>query len=167
MSTLTQVEQQKISDWLATHDLPSGLGSEEAACSIASINLALTGCLTDAIPYCMSHVIGKWIIGVQDAMPHDMRNSTEWKRLIPLAAGTGRSCEAARMYKIMNWVWSRVLPELLPLAQSGGFGDAWQTMLDEKTATAAYAARAAADARLQFWANVNPCQLLVDLIDTE
>lgn len=107
MSTLTAVEQQKIADRLATHDLSSGLGDELTACSIASINLALTGRLTDEIPACMSPVIGKWIIGVQDVMPFAMRNSTEWKRLLPLAAGTGRGSESARLSIILEWMWTR------------------------------------------------------------
>lgn len=175
MSTLTQLEQQKITDWLASHDLPAGLGNKEAACSIASINLALTGRLTDNVPECMSPVIGRWIIGVQDAMPPTMRNSAEWKRLLPLAAGTGRDFESARLDKILNWMWTRVLPELLPVARGRGYGDAWQRMLDGKsadaaTAAAAYTADAATYAAAnadQFWANVNPCQLLAELIDTE
>lgn len=143
MSTLTQAEQQKIADWLATHDLPSGLGTEESACSIASINLALTGRLTDSIPDCMSPVIGRWIIGVQDAMPTEIRNSPEWKRLLPLAAGTGRQHEAKRIELLLDWVWTQVLPQLLPVARQHGFAIEWQTMLDAKSGTAA---RAAADA---------------------
>jgi hypothetical protein len=70
--------------------LPSGLGTEESACSIAAINLALTGELTDDIPDCMSEVIGRWIIPTQDAMPAELRNSPRWKSLLPLAAGTGQ-----------------------------------------------------------------------------
>ena len=46
--------------------IPVGLGSEDAACSMAAINLALTGVLSGDIPACMSTVVGKWIINVQD-----------------------------------------------------------------------------------------------------
>ena len=85
--------------------LPLGIGTRESACSIASINLALSGRLTDDIPYCMSDVIGKWIIHIQDEMPHAMRNSEAWKRLLPLAAGTGkdRKLEHLRLEMIKKW----------------------------------------------------------------
>jgi len=147
MSTITQEQQQKIADWLATHDLPSGLGTKEAACSIATINLALTGELTDRIPACMSTVIGRWIIRTQDALPHAVRNSAGWKLLLPLAAGTGHEYEAKRSALILDWMWSTVLPEIQHIAKARGFGDAWRQMCELKTAESARSARkAAADA---------------------
>lgn len=74
-SILTDEQIQKIRDRIAaTKEIPTGLGDEEAASSIASINLALTGQLTDDIPACMSPVIGRWIIRVQDRMPYEIRN---------------------------------------------------------------------------------------------
>jgi len=142
-STLTPEQQAKIRDLVTPMHLPSGLGSKEAACSIAAINLALTGELTDSIPECMSRVIGKWIIRVQDAMPDSIRNSDEWKNLLPLAAGTGREKEAERRDMIMGWMWG-ALENLQPLADERGFGKAWATMTAEKSAAAAYAAYAAA-----------------------
>ena len=144
MTTITAKQQQAIADLLATMTLPAGLGTEESACSIAAINLALSGQLTDAIPLCMSAVIGKWIIGVQDAMPAEMRNSAEWKRLLPLAAGTGRKHERKRMEIIMNWMWSTVLPTLQPIADRDGFGEEWRMMLQQRTAEAAKTASQAA-----------------------
>jgi hypothetical protein len=144
MSTITLEQQQAIAEKLATMTLPSGLGTEEAACSIAAINLALTGKLTDDIPPCMSKVIGKWIIGVQDSMPDDMRNSERWKQLLPLAAGTGRAKEKKRLAIILDWMWESVLPTLQPLADKHGFGREWQTMTTERTEAAAEAAWEAA-----------------------
>src|SRR6476661_3832939 len=91
----------RLTHYLATHHLPTGIGTKEEACSIAAINLALTGKLTDRIPECMSPVIGKWIIRIQDAMPDEMRNSAAWKALLPAAAGTGRDREADRLRIIM------------------------------------------------------------------
>ena len=146
MSTINAEQQQRISDYLATHTLPKGLGNKEAACSIAAINLALTGELTDKIPECMSRVLGRWIIRVQDAMPHDIRNSAEWKRLLPLAAGTGREKENERKDIILDWMWRVVLPYLLPLAEKRGFGDAWRAMCEQKTRESALLAKKAADA---------------------
>jgi hypothetical protein len=144
MSTITIEQQTAIAAKLASMHLPSGLGTEESACSIAAINLALTGRLTDDIPDCMSKVIGRWIISVQDAMPADMRNSGRWKSLLPAAAGTGRDKEQERLAIILDWMWGTVLPTLQPLADERGFGREWQAMTTERTGAAAHAARAAA-----------------------
>jgi hypothetical protein len=141
---LTQIEQDKIREFLIGKHIPSGLGSEREACSIASINLALTGELSDRIPDCMSPVIGRWIIGVQDAMPDAMRNSREWRELLPFAAGTGRLREEARSAILLNWVWDIVLPQIQSVADSLNFGAEWKAMTTEKTAAAAGRAAAAA-----------------------
>ena len=149
---ITSINQQQISDLIQGMDLCQGLGDEHSACSIAAINLAMSGRLTDDIPQCMSEAIGRWIIRIQDAMPHSMRNSTEWKTLLPQAAGTGRELEPQRVALIMNWMWQEVLPLVQPQADQQGFGDQWRAMCELKTsdaadaAYAAYAARAAARA---------------------
>ena len=145
MTTITTEQQQAIATVLAPMILSKGLGTAENACSIAAINLALTGLFIDEIPDCMSEVIGKWIIGVQDAMPAEMRNSAEWKRLLPLAAGTGRKREKERFEIILSWMWDTVLPTLQPIADKHGFGEEWRMMLQQRTAdaAAAYAAYAA------------------------
>jgi len=146
-STITEQQRQAIALKLATMHLPAGLGDEHNACSIAAINLTLSGELSDTIPPCMSEVIGKWVIRAQDAMPDTMRNSSEWKRLLPLAAGTGREREQERLTIIMNWLWESVLPVVQPVADSGGYGEQWKEMLRQRTARdAARAADAAADA---------------------
>jgi hypothetical protein len=124
--------------------LPSGLGNKHSACSIAAINLALYGRLTDSIPDCMSEVIGRWIIVCQDAMPDDVRNSEKWKSLLPLAAGTGREREQGRLKIILDWMWGTVLPSLQTLADEQGFGAQWQKMTAERTAKSANAAEWAA-----------------------
>jgi hypothetical protein len=151
MSTITIEQQAAIAAKLDGMNLPKGLGDEHAACSIATINLALSGRLTDEIPDCMSPVIGRWIITAQDAMPDAMRNSPRWKAALPLAAGTGREHEKERMVIILDWMWSVVLPALQPLADERGFGLQWRHMTTERTAEAARAAlwaatRAAEDA---------------------
>lgn len=144
MSTITTDQQQAISRLVSGMALSKGLGDKDNACSIAAINLALTGELTDRIPPCMSEVIGRWIISVQDAMPSQMRNSSEWKRLLPLAAGTGREREHERLAIVMKWMWSDVLPTLQPLADQRGFGEEWRTMLEKRTRFAAATAKSAA-----------------------
>jgi hypothetical protein len=90
----------------------------------------------------MSEVIGRWVIVTQDAMPADVRNSERWKSLLPLAAGTGRDREQARLDIILSWMWGTVLPSLQSLADQRGFGAQWQQMTTERTAESE-AARAA------------------------
>ncbi len=151
--SVVHIDTQKIADVVNRMHLPSGLGTHENACSIAAINLALTGELTDKIPDCMSEVIGRWIISTQDAMPDSMRNSPEWKRLLPLAAGTGREHEKERLDLLLNHMWTVALPLIQPIADAQGFGAEWRAMLAEKSksaaaraATVAMAAEAAARA---------------------
>jgi hypothetical protein len=140
MSTITTEQQAAIASKLANMQLPSGLGNEHSACSIAAINLALSGRLTAKIPDCMSGVIGRWIIVIQDAMPGALRNSGRWKSLLPLAAGTGRVNEQERLDIILEWMWGTVLPSLQPLADKQGFGAQWKKMTTERTAESARAA---------------------------
>jgi len=141
----TPEAQHKLKEYLDTHDLPAGLGTEESACSIAAINLAMTGELTDDIPPCMSEVLGKVIIALQDAMPDNMRNSRRYKEWLPHAAGTGREREEERLAVLMDWLWDTVLPKLQPMADKLGFGLEWAAMCRKRTVAAAVAARAAAD----------------------
>jgi hypothetical protein len=153
MSAITPKQQASIAKKLAGMHLSSGLGDEHSACSIAAINLALYGRLTDEIPGCMSEVIGRWVIVVQDAMPGALRNSARWKSLLPLAAGTGREQEQERLDIILDWMWDIVLPSLQPLADQHGFGAQWQKMTTERTAESANAAaNAAAGVARATWA---------------
>jgi hypothetical protein len=160
MTTLTTDQTDAIRDYLDHHYLPAGLGTAEAACSIAAINLALTGVLTDDIPVCMSEVVGAWIRRTQDWLDDDTRNSDEWKGLLPLAAGTGRALEPERLSIVFDAMWE-ALAWVQPHADEHGFGNAWATMLRERTSvaagTAARAATVAADAASSaaaaaFWA---------------
>jgi len=145
MSTLTPEQRAAIAALIEPMSLAEGVGSKESACSIAAINLALTGELTDRIPDCMSEVIGRWIIQIQDRMPKSIRNSAEWKRLLPLAAGTSRDKEQQRLALIMDWMW-RTLSLVQPVADANGFGTEWAAMLREKTRAAAAAAYTASAA---------------------
>jgi hypothetical protein len=140
MSTLTTTQQTAIAQYLDGKHLGSGIGTAEEPCSLAAINLALSGRLTDDIPDCMSPVIGRWIIRIQDAMPDDLRNSKRWRSLLPLAAGTGRDREAARAGALLDWMWGTVLPQLQPIANANGFGAAWASMCRDHTIDSARAA---------------------------
>jgi hypothetical protein len=143
--TFTQEHKAKLEEYLATHPLSSGLGSKESACSIAAINLAMTGTLTDEIPDCMSEVLGQATIDLQDAMPEEMRNTLRYKTLLPDMAGTGREHEEERLDIILSWMWTVVLPQLQPMADENGFGKKWKTMCKLKTARAAEATGFAVD----------------------
>jgi hypothetical protein len=148
--TFTQEHRAKLEEYLATHTLPSGLGTKESACSLVAINLALSGELTDEIPDCMSDVLGTAAMVLQDAMPSEMRNSLRYKTLLPDMAGTGRKHEQERLAIIMDWMWSVVLPQLQPIANQHEFGSEWQTMCQLKTAASARAAARAAFARADY-----------------
>jgi hypothetical protein len=145
---ITADQEQSIRATLAAMpELAVGVGTAEKACSIAALNLALTGTLTDKVPDCMSRVIGRWIIGVQDRMPATIRDSAAWRELLVLSAGTGRDHEEERQALVMSWMW-HALALVQPRADERGYGAAWATMLRERTPqAAAYAyAVAAADA---------------------
>ena len=143
---ITTEQEAAIRDTLATMPkLAVGVGSKEQACSIAALNLALTGTLTDKIPDCMSRVVGRWIIGVQDRMPATIRDSESWRELLVMAAGTGREHETERVALVMAWMWD-ALAVVQPLANEKGFGAAWATMLRERTTESAYAGAYAAEA---------------------
>lgn len=63
-----------------------------------------------------------------------------WKRLLPLAAGTGREKEQERITIIITWLWESVLPTIQPFADLKGFGKEWQAMLNTRYPEAARAA---------------------------
>ena len=144
MTDYTTDHRLKLESYLATHTLPQGLGDKESACTLAAINLAMYGELTDKIPACMSRALGYAAVELQDAMPDKMRNSLRYKSLIPDMPGTGRAQEQERLAILMDWMWSAVLPQVQPIADERGFGAEWQSMCREKTATAATAAARAA-----------------------
>ena len=150
MTDYTTDQRLSLEAYLTTHFLPQGLGDEQSACTLAAINLAMSGKLTDDIPDCMSEVLGCAAIRLQDAMSTEMRNSQRYKRLIPDMPGTGRAQEQERLAILMDWMWSVVLPQIQPIADNGGFGDEWRLMCQDKTAAparaAVYAAADAADA---------------------
>ena len=97
--------------------IPAGLGTVDAACSIAAINLALTGKMTYDTPACMSKVIGDLMFIVQDVMPSRIQNLQTWRELLPLAAGTGREKEQERLDVVVDWLWETVLPSVQPVTK--------------------------------------------------
>lgn len=139
-------QSQKIATLLSTVTLGHGVGTKARPCTMAAINLAIDGRLTDKIPECVSPVIGRWVIIIQDAMPLDRLNGARWRALVPAIAGTGREHDGERVAIIMDWMWGIALPQLQPVADAGGFGSEWRTMCADRTEAAARAAEAAARA---------------------
>ncbi len=139
----------RLRDYLARpgYTIPVGLGTEDAACSIAAINLALSGVMTDDIPECMSLVIGVWVRTIQDMMPEAIRNSPKWIELLPLAAGTGREqdYEHKRLDMVLDWMWGTVLPQSQLAANQEGCGRQWKSMCAGRTQYLAVIAYMAAD----------------------
>lgn len=133
MSTLTAEQTAAIAAYIAPRSLGVDIGTEDRPCSIAAVNLALTGELTDDIPGCMSMVIGRWVTCIQDFMPDDVRNGERWRALLPLAAGTGREHEAERAFILLNWMWDVVLPQLQTAADLLGVGTAWARMCRDRS----------------------------------
>ena len=135
-------QSQKIASLLSTVTLGHGVGTTACPCTMAAINLAIDGRLTDKIPECVSPVIGNWVIIIQDAMPLDRLNGARWRALVPAIAGTGREHDGERVAIIMDWMWGIALPQLQPVADAGGFGSEWRTMCADRTEAAARAAGA-------------------------
>ena len=134
MDKWTPEADSRLREYLARdgYVIPAGLGTKDAPCSIGAINWVATGNhrgdYTHFIPEFMSKVVGRWIITVQDEMSEEMRNSDEWKALLPLAAATGADKETDRLLILSDWMWDRVLPYLQPVADAQGFGNEWRGM---------------------------------------
>lgn len=170
-------EQTKVADLLEGVTLGHGIGTEAGPCTVAAVNLALTGTLTDKCPDCVCPVLHAWVIPVQDAMPLDTLNSPEWLALVPLLAGSVSTpeVEQARVDRIMEWMWDRLGDEAVLDSVPEVVRPAWDRMLTERTAEAAEAAGDAAEAAgdaawaaeaagAEYWSRANPAGLLAELL---
>ena len=135
---LTQ-DQQKVKALLDAHPhLSRGIGDEDEMCTIATVNMALTGELTDDLHPCVSPIIHQWVRVTQDAMPEAIRDSNEWRECVPLIAGSVASdeIERARLERIMAWMWDALGDEAVLAAVPEDARPAWDYMLSERTAAA-------------------------------
>lgn len=133
-STLTPEQIAKLHEMLSIDRHPHlarGLGTVAEPCTLAAVNLALTGVLTDNIPSCMSLRIGRFLVRVQDACPADLgRDHPRWRAAMVSCVGSGRDAarEAVRARLMVEWVWRKVLPVRQAQADASGFGPAWAAM---------------------------------------
>ena len=139
MTKDNEFPEDQISEWqasflnkLKTQHIPSGLGNEGEECTVAAANMAISGRLTDQAHPCMSPVIVRWIIRIQDALPDDMRNSDEWKSAAVGLIGTGREHEQERRQIIVDWLWEIVMPYFQPYADRIGMHVEWQELIEKR-----------------------------------
>jgi hypothetical protein len=194
----------RIREAFASPDLTIGRGPGNATggpgagvrCTIAEINLILTGELTDGPHPCVSEVIRQWVIRVQDAMPAELRNAPEWRAAAAGIAGSAGTPadEWARRAVVLDWMWDALGDEAVLSAVPASARPAWDAMLRERSAEAAYAAyagvggaayaayaacatdaayaaaaaayAAAHAAAYAYWRRRNPAALLARLIET-
>jgi hypothetical protein len=141
---LTKIQRERLIEYLVTHELTLGLGTESACCSMGAINLARLGKVNDSIPPGMSKITASFIIKVQDMMPRAIRNSQQWKDLLPDAADTiSGGLEDRRENLIMEWMW-RIVAYMQVTANKRGFGSQWAAMIEDRTAIAVHVAQFAA-----------------------
>lgn len=117
------------------YTIPAGVGTREAASSMGAIYMALTGKLANKRPPCMSYVIGRWIVFVQDRIPQKARDDCEWRNLLRLAARSRPEgeLELKRLDVVIDWVWETVLPTLEPVAEKYDIGMNWRRVLARRT----------------------------------
>lgn len=133
-STLTPEQIAELHEMLSIEKHPHlarGLGTVEEPCTLAAINLALSGRLVDEIPSCMSLPIGRFLVSIQGSCPPELgRDHPRWRAAVVLCAGTGRkpAAEAARVRLLLEWLWAKVLPIRQVQADASGFGVEWAAM---------------------------------------
>jgi hypothetical protein len=160
MPTITDTQRAQLAEAFASPTLRIGEGlgttgpvDSGERCTIAEINLVLTGTLSAESHPCISEVIRRWVIAIQDAMGDELRNSPAWRAAAPLIAGTGTEderVESGRRDMIIAWMWDRLADDVVLAVLPNAMRPAWDRMLIERTSDAADAvdspAAAAADA---------------------
>lgn len=139
-------DQQKVADYLPELNLTHGRGSDaQNACSIAAINLALSGKLSDEPTPCMSLPLRAWVIAVQDVMPIWMMQPTDehgdrWRAALPLVAGTIDIPSQIIHDRVRDWAWRALGGDLVPSWIPAKYIAVWQNALvlqDQRSARVA------------------------------
>lgn len=125
----TADQRRRIAERLAAIEhLSVGVGTEQSPCSIAAINLALSGRLTDDVPECASPARCAVVIQMQDRIPAAIRDSAEWRAALPLLAGTRGMSEDLRPI-LIPWMWERLADPAVIAAVPERALPAWRAML--------------------------------------
>lgn len=136
----------RVREALLSPDLTIGFGvgsgdtpGQGTACTIAEIKLVLTGVLDDDPHPCISEVIRRWVVRVQDAMPFSTRNSLTWREAAVGIAGsaTGVDIEIKRRDLVVDWMWERLADVAVVSLIAAKERPAWDRMLTERTYDAA------------------------------
>lgn len=151
-TTITDEQRAAIRAALHSPDLTLVKGTGSAgmpgvgrACTIAEINLVLTGVLDAGQHPCIDEVIRHWVIRVQDAMPDEIRNSPEWRAAaVGIAGSADGSKRQARRAVLMEWMWQTLADEAVVAGVPVSARPAWGQMLTERTQKAAHDAAKAA-----------------------
>lgn len=80
--------QSLVASFVTSATLGKGLDNSKTPCTIAAINLTLSGRYTDECPECMSPELCDFVVVLQDRLSNKCRNSAEWKSIIPLLLNT-------------------------------------------------------------------------------
>lgn len=139
---LTAETIAEIREAFASSDLVLGAGVgrvDGPRCTIAEINLILTGELTDHPHPCISDVIRQWVMRVQDDMPSALRNAPAWREAAVGIAGSaaGRAVERGRRALILDWMWDALADEALLKVVPADNRPSWDAMLRDRTSAAA------------------------------
>ena len=125
-TTEHSLKLQEIID--RTDYIPSGLGTDENPCTIAMIHIAYNGELSDEVLECTSDVIAMFAMRIQDLMSWGLRNSKEWREIIPLIPATGKDMEQERLAVLRNWIFEEILPLVDEKAAADGHIAEWLKM---------------------------------------
>lgn len=125
-----------------TIHLGMGVGTlDDERCTMAAINLVLTGVLDDGGHPCVSEAIRYWVIRIQDVIPDWIRNGVAWRTAAVGIAGSAAppDVELARVQMLLTWMWDRLADPAVLAGVPVGIRPAWDVMLRERTAAAATA----------------------------
>ncbi len=143
MTVLTRAELDVLD--AAYHDPQWSPGEDigdtpQTACTIARGWYALNGQLIDDYHPCVSEVVRKWVIHVQDVMPAEIRSSPEWRDAaidIWTTGGATQDVEDERLRLALEWMWTGLGDESVWAAVPSWLLPRWQTMLAQRTETVA------------------------------
>ena len=110
---------------------------EMGAIDIIKTALGEEGECPEVIPPCISGVIARTIIILEDCMPDCQRTSPFWKETIMDAVHTGMGREKERNQTLLQWVFEKPIPVAQQIANGKNAGPAWKAMTEIRNPQAA------------------------------